>query len=368
MIAERTRDKMSAARRKGKWIGGIPMLGYDVADRGAGLVVNEDEAARVRAILELYLEHGSLMPVVQELARRGWRMKEWTTRKGTGAGGHALSKNRLYNLLTNMVYIGKVAYAGQVYEGEHDAIVDPAIWQRVQDRLRRNGKTGGRQVRNKYGAVLKGILRCGSCDAGMVHTYTQKTPQKLYRYYVCVNAHQNGWNQCPTRSVSAPAIEQAVVDQIRGFAHHASVVEEVVRQLGAQRLAAAEGAEREKRTSEKELHRLSQEMVGLIRVMGSGNSASKIASDRLAELQERTGVLERQLGEVGDRLAQSIEPLVDAVSLRSALEAFDGVWSEMLPREQDRFVRSLVQSVTYDGVSGIVTVSFRSAGIKQLCD
>jgi hypothetical protein len=51
----------------------------------------------------------------------------------------------------------------------------------------------------------------------MVHTYTQKTPNKLYRYYVCVNAHQRGWNTCETRSVSAPDLERAVVDQIRGI-------------------------------------------------------------------------------------------------------------------------------------------------------
>ena len=76
MIAERTKDKMSAARRKGRWVGGIPMLGYDLSDKGAALVVNANEAARVRAIFDLYLEHGSLIPVVQDLDRRGWRMKD----------------------------------------------------------------------------------------------------------------------------------------------------------------------------------------------------------------------------------------------------------------------------------------------------
>ena len=50
MIAERTRDKMSAARRRGKWVGGHPVLGYDLLPQGGGLVVNETEAQRVRAI------------------------------------------------------------------------------------------------------------------------------------------------------------------------------------------------------------------------------------------------------------------------------------------------------------------------------
>jgi site-specific DNA recombinase len=79
MISERTRDKMSAARRKGKWVGGNLILGYDAAPEGGAIVVNHAEAERVRAIFGLYLEYGSLIPVVEELARRDWRMKSWTT-------------------------------------------------------------------------------------------------------------------------------------------------------------------------------------------------------------------------------------------------------------------------------------------------
>jgi len=323
--------------------------------------VNEDESARVRAIFDLYLEPGSLMPVVQELSRRGWRMKQWTTRKGTVAGGQAFTKNRLYNLLTNIVYVGKVEYGGQVYEGEHQAIVDAEVWQRVQDRLRYNGRTGGRQVRNKYGAVLKGILRCASCDAGMVHTYTQKAPNKLYRYYVCVNAHQKGYNQCSTRSVSAPVIEQAVVDQIRGIAANPDVVAEVVRQLDDSRVAGIEGLEREKRVMEKELQRLGEEIAGLVRMNG------KLATDRMADLQDRAAVLERQLREVRDQLAESVGQTMDVASVRKTLREFDGVWSEMTPREQEKFVKTLVERVSYDGATGTVTVGFRTAGIRQLC-
>jgi site-specific DNA recombinase len=74
IIAERTRDKMSAARRKGKWVGGIPVLGYDVDAQGGRLVVNEDEAARVRAVFDLYLERQSLMATVTDLNRRGWTL------------------------------------------------------------------------------------------------------------------------------------------------------------------------------------------------------------------------------------------------------------------------------------------------------
>ena len=54
LIGERTRDKMSAARRKGKWVGGYPVLGYDVDPAGGRLIVNQEEAEQVRAIFALF--------------------------------------------------------------------------------------------------------------------------------------------------------------------------------------------------------------------------------------------------------------------------------------------------------------------------
>ena len=107
IISERTRDKMGSARRKGRWVGGNPVIGYDVAAQGGSLVVNQQEAQRVREIFAFYLQLGSLIPVVEELDRRGWRMNSWTTRAGRQAGGKPIAKNSLYNLLANMIYSAK---------------------------------------------------------------------------------------------------------------------------------------------------------------------------------------------------------------------------------------------------------------------
>src|SRR4029453_12421544 len=106
IISERTRDKIAAARRKGKFTGGKPLLGYDIVSSPAGakLVVNEDEAQIVRSIYGLYLEHQALIPVVKELAGRGWCNKRWTTRRGEARGGRPFDKTTLYRLLTNRTY------------------------------------------------------------------------------------------------------------------------------------------------------------------------------------------------------------------------------------------------------------------------
>jgi site-specific DNA recombinase len=180
IISERTRDKMAATRRKGKWSGGQPILGYDLDPKGGRLTVNEDEATQVRAIFALYLEHEALLPVVQELQRRGWVNKRWTTRDGQQAGGRPFLKTGLHRLLNNVVYLGQVRYKDEVHPGEHPPIIDPSVFQRTQALLRRNGGTGGAPVRNQFGALLKGLLRCGPCGCAMSpsHTTARSMPKQ----------------------------------------------------------------------------------------------------------------------------------------------------------------------------------------------
>jgi len=72
-----------------------------------------------------------MIPLIKELDRRGWLNKRWTTRKGRERGGKPFAKTKLHKLLTNITYAGKIRYKNEIHGGEHAAIVDPAIWQRV---------------------------------------------------------------------------------------------------------------------------------------------------------------------------------------------------------------------------------------------
>ena len=133
------------------------------------LVVNQAEAKQVRTIYEKYLELGSLLAVARWLDAQNWRNKRYETKKGTLRGGKDFDKSTLQKLLTNRLYLGKITYKGQVYEGEHEAIVDEDLFGRAQGMLRRNRGSGGKHQRNKYGALLKGLVRCRHCGCAMSH-------------------------------------------------------------------------------------------------------------------------------------------------------------------------------------------------------
>ena len=126
LIAERTRDKMRAARRKGKWLGGRPILGYDVDLTGGGLKINAEEAQRVRGIFQWMAEANSVAEVLGEISRRGWATKQWISRSGRQHPGRAFQESDLIRLVENVTYVGKLRDGTQVYPGEHAAIVDVA--------------------------------------------------------------------------------------------------------------------------------------------------------------------------------------------------------------------------------------------------
>jgi site-specific DNA recombinase len=212
LIAERTRDKIAAARRKGKWAGGLPLLGYDVDAHGSKLRINAEEATRVRAIFTLYGEYQALRPLVRELARRGWHTKRWRTRKGHERGGQPFTPGTLRRLLRNATYCGQIRYKEEVHAGEHAALVDERTWQQAQTLLREHRQRQG--MRLASGALLQGLLRCAACGCAMTSRQTRKGTRH-YRYYVCRQAQQHGWQTCPAPAVPAGALEALVLTQLR---------------------------------------------------------------------------------------------------------------------------------------------------------
>ena len=214
LIGERTRDKMSAARKKGKWVGGCPVLGYDVDPGGGRLVVNEEEAERVRAIFALFAEHGSLVPTLAEIQCRGWRLKSWTRKTGEFRTGGPFTLTALWRLLTNILYTGVIRHKGQIYPGQHAAILVPEVWERVQEQIRRDSVVPRGRLRNKHLALLNGLLHCDCCAAPMVYSYAVKKDRQ-YPYYVCRQAQRQGWAACPSKSLPTHAIEDAVLERLR---------------------------------------------------------------------------------------------------------------------------------------------------------
>jgi site-specific DNA recombinase len=281
-------------------------------------------------------------------------------------GGNGFTKSGLQRLLTNVIYAGKIGHHDRVYPGEHEGIVDPRIWEEANMLLGKNSHLGGHHLRNKYGALLRGILFCDACGTAMRHTYTMRRGRR-YRYYVCVIAQERGWAACPTKSVNAQEIEDAVVERIRGIGENGEVVQEAMRSIRQKTDTRMSELREEKKANERVLGKLNAKIDKMIVRVSLGGDEQTEALDRLADLQDKVRRVEQKIRETRDEIRRIEGENLDAAEVERMMREFSPIWESLSPPEQMRLIRQMVQKVGLRGDTGDLTVVFRSEGIRDLC-
>ncbi len=213
VTSERIRDKIAASKRKGLWMGGHPPLGYDILNRR--LAVNEKEAETVKLIFETALKARSLTRLETKLKGMGVRSKSWRTQKGKQAGGSVLIRSMLGRILRNPIYIGKVKHGDKVYDGEQPAILEPALWNEVQNML--DGARAERiKTMNEFNDTPLRDLVFDDAGRRMVPHYAKKKRSIIYRYYVSAPLVRGDKANIGSISrVNATVLERLVADALQ---------------------------------------------------------------------------------------------------------------------------------------------------------
>ena len=211
MIGERTRDKIAAARRKGKWTGGPIPFGYTVKEKR--LVVNDDEAVLVREIFALYLEQRSALAVARILNERHLSSKSDPADDGKC---RTWTKANVLRLIRTPVYAGDIRSHGEFYDGEHEALVDRETFSRAGALLNVAARTTNDPSRNPD-YILRGLLRCACCGSAFTPASTRRGRTE-YRYYRCIRRDKEGREACPSSPLPAGAIEAYVIERLRELA------------------------------------------------------------------------------------------------------------------------------------------------------
>ncbi len=214
IISERTRDKMGAARVKGKWIGGRPPLGYVIDRENHKLIINPPEALVVKKIFELYLREESIIAVTELMNHKGFRTKKHVSESGRTFGDVQFQCTGVAHILKSVLYTGKVNYRGTIYPGEHEPMIDEQTFETVQKILAAKQPFESSKKREKIFGLLSGLIRCKTCNRSMYSTYANKGGQR-YSYYCCLNASKRGYTVCPTKLVNGHMTEAKVMECLR---------------------------------------------------------------------------------------------------------------------------------------------------------
>jgi DNA invertase Pin-like site-specific DNA recombinase len=214
VTGERIRDKIASSKQKGMWMGGLPPLGYDVADRK--LVVNEAEAETVRHIFRRYADLGSVNALKDELDRDGIVSKTRLDKYGRTTGGKPLARGALYLMLQNRIYRGEIVHKENSYPGLHEPIIGEDLWDTVRRKLtdNRTDRETGASADNP--SLLAGLIHDDS-GARMTPSHANKRGRR-YRYYVSQKLVRGTRRNAPQgRRVPAEDVERLVEKRLCRF-------------------------------------------------------------------------------------------------------------------------------------------------------
>jgi site-specific DNA recombinase len=206
--------KMRAKIQKGGSVG-LAKLGYlNVREPKPGggeirtVAVDTERAPFVRLAFELYATGDwGVEDLADELYDRGLR-----TRATPKRPAQKVSVNKLWNMLSDRYYLGYVIFDGEEIPGRHEALIDPDLFDRVQDVLDLRGTAGER--RRTHHHYLKGTLFCGRCHrAGrigrMILQPVTNSRGTEYLYFFCRNTQKH---LCDAPYINVQRIEPAVED------------------------------------------------------------------------------------------------------------------------------------------------------------
>jgi site-specific DNA recombinase len=353
MISERTRDKIGASRRKGKWTGGSVPLGYRVVDKQ--LVIHELEAVVVRDIFALYLAERSVLAVTRILNERHRAVKRECAHRPGSRPDPAWTKNDVQRVLKNSIYAGWIRHDDQLYEGEHARLVDRSTFGQVQAQLAAATHPRAPSVRNpEY--LLRGVLRCACCGAGFT-TASTHAGHATYRYYRCITRDKRGAEACPSGPLPAEAIEHYVVAQLRTAIATGSLVAEVTAAVQARVAAHRANLGVERAQLPGQIAALSDESRRLIETLDTVTGPARaLVQERLRALDARLSRAQQRLQAVERELGHIAEVELDAAWVARCLDDFPAVWDVLTPENRLRFVQTVVDRIEVNALANEVKI------------
>jgi len=206
MIADRIRDKVAGARRKGKWTGGITSLGY-VSEKSK-LVVIPSEAPWVAQAFQWYLEGKSALEISLRLNEAEVPMRAIQKPRP-----HPWNKDHVLRILRNRLYVGEIACLGEFVVAEHPALITREVFDQAQRLMKPRHHQPGVLIQNPD-YLVRGTLRCGACQ-GLMTSASTRRDGRVFRYYRCTTRDKWGKKVCPMKQLPAEAIETFVVEQLK---------------------------------------------------------------------------------------------------------------------------------------------------------
>lgn len=227
----------------------------------------------------------------------------------------------LHRMLQDRYYIGCVVYKGEVYAGRHEPIVDPVLFDRVQEVIAFRSKSGQRdRVLQHY---LKGILFCDRCErkertSRLIYTEATNRFGSRYGYFLC-RGRQDG--VCDLPYLRTENVEDAIVTHYATLNLPSTFVHDV-RQLLDDALAGEQRSVAELHAAvSRKLQELEAREDRLLDLLADDQLPQQKVRAKLRKIQSERVATEARLANTGAVLAVGAQVLSGALDLMSDPES-----------------------------------------------
>jgi site-specific DNA recombinase len=334
MTADRTRDKMQQRASKGLWNGGNVPYGYHNQDKR--LVLHPIEAERVRFMFHQYAQNPSVARLRQELYLRGWYPRS----------GKYWGKMTVSYILANPIYCGKVKFNGERHEGEHDALIDEALYHKVQSLQPERTRVITRIERV---FLLKGLLKCSICESFMTPHYTQKRRKdgsvNRIAYYRCTKTMHQSTKVCTINSMNAAHIEKQVADYLMRLCQDSSFVDLTIQELNRDQEEKLKPLQQEEIRLRARLDEVEREVERFVRALGQGTILVKRLEREILQREKDKEAIQVQYDSVQQKLREHAARDYDSEIVLKSLQDFGKVFDALARQEQAEVLRCLIRDI-----------------------
>ena len=331
-IAERTLMGRAGRAEDGYWHGGgTDPIGYDYID--GELVINEEEAAQVREVYNLFAAGYSVSEICRRMDGHRTKHGNWSHTSTVG------------NVLDNPLYAGTVHFDGVRGPGRHAPLVSPELDRKVKARRSRIKRA---EAAGDSAFLLTGMIYCGCCGA---RYFPNRRPNGKVVYSCHSRAKKNKKMVrdpgCKAPHIPVDELDAMVTAEVLTLAADPSQVDEIIKKR-----AAVEGGSNVAAGVSEELERLDAEIGRLMDLLQRDQMAS------VGEIAERIAQVHDERTKLDPGLRETVPRQYDAESSKGLLLDIHYGWSSFDLKGRRAMLLQLIDGVHISAEGIRVTWSF----------
>lgn len=325
-ITERTLMGRAGRAEDGYWHGGgTSPIGYDYID--GELVVNEEEAAQVRDVYDMYAAGYSVSEISRRMDGRTTKHGDWSHTSTVG------------NVLDNPLYAGTVHFDGVEAPGRHTAIVSEEVDRKVKFRRSRLLRV---EAAGDSSYLLTSMIYCDCCGA---RYFPNKRPNGRVVYSCHSRAKKNKKMvkdpNCKAPHIPVEDLDAMVVYEVMSLAADPSQVDALIKKRAADGSGPVVAA-----GVSEEIKRLDGEISRLMDLLQHDQVAS------VGDIAERISKVHAERMKLDPGLRESVPRHYDVEVAKGFLNDVRYVWSSLDLRGRRSYLLQLIDGV-HIGDNGI---------------